>query len=142
MSVAHPRTRVLLAKAGLDGHNRGLHVVSRALVDAGFEVVYLGVRRTPAEIAAAAAQEDVAAVGLSLLSGAHLELTERIRTELRAAGAGDLPILIGGIIPQADRGALRALGVVAIHGPGTPLEEVVLSFRKATARRPEPEPAR
>ena len=134
--------RVLLAKPGLDGHNRGIHVVARALLEAGFEVIYLGVRRTPDEIVRAATEEDVQAIGLSILSGAHVELTERIRAGLTAAGAGEIPILLGGIIPDDDHPRLYELGVADIQGPGTSLDEVVSAFRKAIhERRPHEIPS-
>jgi len=135
VTITSRRTRVLLAKPGLDGHNRGIHVVARALMDAGYEVVYLGVRRTPDEIVRAAIQEDVHAIGLSILSGAHIELTQRIRHGLDAAGAGGIPLLLGGIIPEDDHARLRELGVTFIHGPGTPLDSVVASFDEMTRRR-------
>jgi len=139
--TVHP-DRVLLAKPGLDGHNRGIHVVARALREAGFEVIYLGVRRTPEEIVRAATEESARAIGLSILSGAHVELTERIRAGLMAAGAGDIPILLGGIIPDDDHQRLYELGVAAIQGPGTSLDEVVTAFRKAIhERKPDEAPS-
>ena len=123
--------RVLIGKPGLDGHDRGAKVIARALRDAGFEVVYTGIRRTPAEIAAAAIQEDVAAVGLSSLSGAHLRLFPAVVQALREAGGGDIPVLGGGIIPPDDVARLEGEGIRRIFTPGTPLETIVAAFTEA-----------
>jgi methylmalonyl-CoA mutase, C-terminal domain len=117
--------RILIAKPGLDGHDRGAKVIARALRDAGFEVVYTGLRQTPEMIAEAALQEDVDVVGLSILSGAHMALVPRIREVLDQQGLGDVPLIIGGIIPDDDKQALQALGVKGIFGPGTSTETIV-----------------
>ncbi|MBM4363432.1 MAG: cobalamin B12-binding domain-containing protein [Deltaproteobacteria bacterium] len=120
-----PRLRVLVAKPGLDGHDRGAKVVARALRDAGVEVVYTGLHQTPEMIAAAAVQEDVDAVGLSLLSGAHLTLFPAVLEALRARGAGDVAVFGGGIVPEEDLPTLEAAGVRRVFAPGTPLDEIV-----------------
>lgn len=125
------RHRVLIGKPGLDGHDRGAKFIARALRDAGFEVVYTGIRRTPEEIAAAAVQEDVSAVGLSLLSGAHLSLFPAVVQALRNAGAGDIPVLGGGIVPDEDIGLLREAGISAVFTPGTPVTQIIAAFRSA-----------
>lgn len=117
--------RVLVAKPGLDGHDRGAKLVARALRDAGFEVIYLGIRQRPDAIAAIAVQEDVDIVGLSILSGAHLALTKKTHDALVAAGAEDVPLIVGGTIPQADVAKLRSAGAVAVYPTGTPLEILV-----------------
>lgn len=119
------RVRVLVAKPGLDGHDRGAKVVARALRDAGFEVIYTGLHQTPEMIAAAAIQEDVDAVGLSIMSGAHNTLFPAVIDALRAKGADDVVIFGGGIVPDEDADALRAKGVSKIFKPGTPLSEIV-----------------
>jgi methylmalonyl-CoA mutase C-terminal domain/subunit len=121
--------RVLIAKPGLDGHDRGAKVIARALRDAGMEVIYTGLRQTPEMVAEAALQEDVDAVGLSILSGAHLALTPRVLELMRANGQGDVPVFVGGIIPDDDAAALRGLGVAAVFGPGTPMSAVVEAVR-------------
>ncbi|OQX08225.1 MAG: methylmalonyl-CoA mutase [Desulfobulbaceae bacterium A2] len=131
MSSTGRRYRVLIGKPGLDGHDRGAKVIARALRDAGFEVVYTGIRRSPEEIAAAAIQEDVAAVGLSSLSGAHLRLFPAVVEALRQRGGGDIPVLGGGVIPAEDIPALEAGGVRAVFTPGTPLATVIEAFRAA-----------
>jgi len=113
--------RVLVAKPGLDGHDRGAKVIARALRDAGFEVIYTGLRQTPEQIVAAAIQEDVDVIGLSVLSGAHLPLTERIMILLREQGAGDKMVIIGGTILAKEVEALKAMGVAAVFPTGTPL---------------------
>lgn len=123
--------RILIGKPGLDGHDRGAKVVARALSDAGFEVIYTGIRRTPEELAATAVQEDVDAVGLSLLSGAHNVLFPAVLGALRQAGLGEVPVLGGGVIPDEDIPALKALGIREIFTPGTPLEVVVRAFEQA-----------
>ena len=117
--------RVLIAKPGLDGHDRGAKVIVRALRDAGFEVIYTGIRQTPDMIAAAALQEDVDAVGLSLLSGAHLTLFPEVVKTLRKKGLKDVLVFGGGIIPDEDAAVLRKAGVDRVFGPGTPLSEIV-----------------
>jgi len=128
--------RVLVAKPGLDGHDRGAKVVARALRDAGMEVIYTGIRQTPDQIAEAALHEDVEAIGLSIHSGAHLELFPRILEALRARGIGDIPIYAGGIIPDADIPTVRAMGVRGVYGPGTSLDAIVQAVREgASAER-------
>jgi len=121
--------RVVIAKPGLDGHDRGAKVIARALRDAGMEVIYTGLRQTPEQIVAAALQEDADVIGLSILSGAHLAICERLRDELGARGAGGIPVVVGGIIPAADAARLRELGVRAVFGPESPLPEVVRVVR-------------
>jgi methylmalonyl-CoA mutase C-terminal domain/subunit len=116
--------RILIAKPGLDGHDRGAKVVARALRDAGCEVIYTGLHQTPAHIADAAIQEDVDGVGLSALSGAHLTLFPSVVEELEARGAGDIVVFGGGIIPESDIPALKAAGIAHIFGPGTSLEVI------------------
>src|SRR5579885_2311012 len=120
-----PRARVLIAKPGLDGHDRGAKVIARALRDAGFEVIYTGIRQSPEMIAEAALQEDVDAVGLSILSGAHMELCPRVVSLLREKGLGDLPVFVGGIIPDEDVEALKKAGILEVFGPGTPTVEII-----------------
>ena len=127
--------RILIAKPGLDGHDRGAKVIARALRDAGMEVIYTGLRQTPEMIAAAAVQEDVDAVGLSILSGAHNTLLPRVVALLRDYGLGDVPVFAGGIIPEEDIPALKAAGIAAVFGPGTPLSEIVQFIRDHTPPR-------
>jgi len=122
--LAQRKLRILVGKAGLDGHDRGAKVVARALSDAGYEVVYTGLHQTPDQIAAAAVQEDVDAVGISILSGAHLTLFPAIIDELKQKGAGDVVVFGGGIIPQADLEPLRQAGVAAIFTPGAAMKEI------------------
>ena len=122
--------RILIAKPGLDGHDRGAKVIARALRDAGYEVIYTGIRQTPEMIAQTALQEDVDAIGLSILSGAHLTLFPRIFEELRARGVDDVPVWAGGIIPEEDVSALEAIGVRAVFGPGSPTTATI-DFLKA-----------
>jgi methylmalonyl-CoA mutase C-terminal domain/subunit len=121
--------KVLIAKPGLDGHDRGAKVVVQALRDAGLEVVYTGLKRTPEEIVAEAVQEDVDVVGLSILSGAHVPLSRRVLEGLRAEGADDVRVVVGGIIPPRDVEALRALGVSRVFPMGTPLPDIVKAFQ-------------
>ena len=123
--------RVLIAKPGLDGHDRGAKFIARALRDEGFEVIYTGIRRTAAEIAATAIQEDVDVVGLSSLSGAHLRLFPEVIKELVARGGGDIPVLGGGVIPDEDKEQLLAAGLRAIFTPGTPAATIIESFSDA-----------
>jgi methylmalonyl-CoA mutase C-terminal domain/subunit len=118
------KIRVLVAKPGLDGHDRGARVIAYGLRDAGLEVIYTGLRQSPEQIAREAVQEDVDVVGLSILSGAHLALTKRVLELLREQGAGDIPVLVGGLIPEGDKDALRALGVAGVFTGGTPIAEV------------------
>jgi len=121
--------KILIAKPGLDGHDRGAKVVVQALRDAGLEVVYTGLKRTPEEIVAEAVQEDVDVVGLSILSGAHVPLSRRVLEGLRAEGADDVRVVVGGIIPPRDVEALRALGVSRVFPMGTPLPDIVKAFQ-------------
>ncbi len=125
------RLRVLIAKPGLDGHDRGAKVVARALRDAGMEVIYTGLRQTPEMIVEAALQEDVDAVGLSILSGAHMTLVPRVIQGLREAGLDHVKVFVGGIIPDEDVPALREAGVEAVFGPGTSTLTIVEAVRRA-----------
>ena len=124
------KIRVLVAKPGLDGHDRGAKVVARALRDAGMEVIYTGLRQTPEMIAEAALQEDVDVVGLSVLSGAHLTLLPKIVARLKENGLDDVLIVIGGIIPEEDIEPLRQIGVRGVFGPGTSTEDIVAFIRE------------
>lgn len=126
--------RVLVAKLGLDGHDRGVKVVARVLRDAGFEVIYTGLFQSPATTVAAAVQEDVDAIGLSMLSGAHLTLVPRVCRELARVGA-DIPVVVGGIIPESDVEALLEAGVAAVLAPAASTAEVVGTVRRAVAGR-------
>jgi methylmalonyl-CoA mutase C-terminal domain/subunit len=130
------RIRVLVAKPGLDGHDRGAKVIVRALRDAGMEVIYTGIRQTPEMIAAAALQEDVDVVGLSILSGAHMALFPRVMELLKQNGMDDVVVLAGGIFPQDDVPKMQAMGIEGIFGPGTPLSEIV-AFIRSHVRDPE-----
>jgi methylmalonyl-CoA mutase C-terminal domain/subunit len=121
--------RVLIAKPGLDGHDRGAKVVALALRDAGMEVIYTGLHRTVDEIVAAAVQEDVDVIGLSILSGAHLPLSERLLTQLRATGLAHVPVFVGGNIPLRDHNKLRALGIAGVFATGARLEEIAQAVR-------------
>jgi methylmalonyl-CoA mutase C-terminal domain/subunit len=125
--------RVLIAKPGLDGHDRGAKIVARTLRDAGFEVIFTGIRKRIEEIVTMALQEDVAVVGLSILSGAHLSLTTRTVDALRAAGAGDIAVVVGGTIPPADVPRLEAAGAAAVFPTGTALDVLVAEIGKLTA---------
>ena len=132
--------RVLIAKPGLDGHDRGAKVIARALRDAGMEVIYTGLRQTPEMIVEAALQEDVDVIGLSILSGAHMTLVPRILTLLREQGMEDVAVLVGGIVPKEDASALLDLGVRGVFGPGTTTDEVV-SFVHEVGGDPEAQDA-
>jgi len=123
--MADKKIRVLIAKPGLDGHDRGAKVIARALRDAGMEVIYTGLRQTPEMIAAAAAQEDVDVIGLSILSGAHNTICPRLVELLREKGMTDIPVLIGGIIPEADIAALKKSGIAEVFLPGTSTQEII-----------------
>ncbi|MDX6741045.1 cobalamin B12-binding domain-containing protein [Actinocorallia sp. A-T 12471] len=126
------QTRVLVAKPGLDGHDRGAKIVARALRDAGFEVIFTGIRQKVDDIVAIALQEDVAVVGLSILSGAHVALTARTVEALKAAGADDIAVIVGGTIPAADVPRLKEAGAVAVFPTGTSLDDLVTEVRALT----------
>jgi methylmalonyl-CoA mutase C-terminal domain/subunit len=125
-----PPIRVLVAKPGLDGHDRGAKIIARALRDAGMEVIYTGLRQTPEMIVSAAIQEDVDCIGLSILSGAHNAIVPRIAALLREKRAEDILLVLGGTIPEEDIPALKQAGVAAIFGPGTPLETTIAFIRE------------
>jgi len=129
-AVGTPKVRILIAKPGLDGHDRGAKVVARALRDAGYEIIYTGLHQTPEMIAAAAVQEDVDAIGLSILSGAHNILLPRLMDLLRQQGVEDIKVFAGGIIPDEDIPGLQAAGIAAIFTPGSSLEEIVTWVRE------------
>ena len=128
--MSESKIRVLVAKPGLDGHDRGAKVVARALRDAGMEVIYTGLRQTPEMIAEAALQEDVDVVGLSILSGAHMALVPRVMVLLRENGQENVKVFVGGIIPDEDIPRLKAEGVSGIYGPGTLTEDIVKDLRQ------------
>ncbi|GAA5088495.1 cobalamin B12-binding domain-containing protein [Thermocatellispora tengchongensis] len=130
-----PRIRVVIAKPGLDGHDRGVKIVARALRDAGMEVVYTGLHQTPEQIVRTALQEDAQAIGLSILSGAHMTLFARVLDLLREQGASDIVVFGGGIIPEADIPELTRLGVARIFTPGASMEEIVEWVRSAVPAR-------
>jgi methylmalonyl-CoA mutase C-terminal domain/subunit len=127
------RLRVVIAKPGLDGHDRGAKVIARALRDAGMEVIYTGLRQTPEQIASAALQEDADVVGLSILSGAHNHIVPKLMELLKEKGLDDVLVVLGGIIPDVDMPRLRELGVKGIFLPGTPMQEII-DFIQANAR--------
>lgn len=131
--MSERKIRVLVAKPGLDGHDRGAKVVARALRDAGFEVIYTGIRQTPEMIVEAALQEDVDVVGLSILSGAHLALCPRVVELLRVQGMDDVMVLVGGIIPDEDIEPLRQAGIAAVFGPGTSTADIVAYINQRLA---------
>jgi methylmalonyl-CoA mutase C-terminal domain/subunit len=131
------KIRVLVAKPGLDGHDRGAKVIARALRDAGMEVIYTGLRQTPEMIAEAALQEDVHAVGLSILSGAHMALVPRVLELLRANGQQDVKIYLGGIVPDEDVPQLLEMGVSGVYGPGSSTEKIAADIRASFATQPE-----
>ena len=128
--MAARKIRVLVAKPGLDGHDRGAKVIARALRDAGMEVIYTGLRQTPEMIVNAALQEDVDVIGLSILSGAHNAIVPRVNDLLRSHKMDDVLLMVGGTIPEQDVPALKKAGVAAIFGPGTPLDQIVEFIRK------------
>ena len=130
------RLRVLVAKPGLDGHDRGVKVVARALRDAGMEVIYTGLRQTAQMIVAVAIQEDVDCIGLSVLSGSHLEYAEEVLEELRRQHASDIPVVIGGIIPRGDVEQLEKLGVRAVFGPGSSVSAIAQIIRELATPTP------
>jgi len=129
--------RVVVAKPGLDGHDRGAKVIARALRDAGFEVIYTGLHQTPEQVVQAVVQEDADAVGLSLLSGAHLTLVPRVVAGLREQGLGDVLVFVGGIIPDGDIPTLKEMGVAEVFTPGAPLPAIVQSLAEALDGREE-----
>ena len=126
---ATPPIRVLIAKPGLDGHDRGAKIIARALRDAGMEVIYTGLRQTPEQVVSAALQEDVEFIGLSILSGAHMAIVPNVLDLLRQAGASDVRVIVGGIIPDADVSALKELGVSEVFQPGAPLSSIASYLR-------------
>jgi len=132
--MADKKIRVLIAKPGLDGHDRGAKVIARALRDAGMEVIYTGLRQTPEMIATAAAQEDVDVVGLSILSGAHNTLCPQLMKLLDQKGMRDVTVLVGGIIPEADIPALKEAGVAAVFLPGTPTQDIIDFIQRRMAQ--------
>lgn len=135
--MATPRKpRLLIGKPGLDGHDRGAKYVAQVLRDAGFEVIYTGIRRSPEQIVDAAIQEDVAGIGLSLLSGAHLTLFGRVMELLRERGAGDIVVFGGGTIPPADVETLKSMGVAAVFTPGAPAREIVATLEDILTSNP------
>ena len=134
-SAKEPPVRVLIAKPGLDGHDRGAKVVARALRDAGMEVIYAGLRQTPEEIVESAIEEDVDLIGLSILSGAHMALFPRVISLLKKRRAADIPVFAGGIIPDEDAKRLKKLGLKAVFGPGTSLAEIVATARGLARHR-------
>jgi methylmalonyl-CoA mutase cobalamin-binding domain/chain len=135
MSAATVPLRVVLAKVGLDGHDRGIKVVARALRDAGMHVIYAGLWQTPEGVVRTAADEDADWIGLSLLSGAHMTLVPRVLELLHEAGLSHVRVMVGGIIPEEDVPPLLALGVARIFGPGTPLDEIVRYLQENTGER-------
>jgi len=136
--MSDAKIRVLIAKPGLDGHDRGAKVIARALRDAGMEVIYTGLRQTPEMIASAAVQEDVDVIGLSILSGAHNTLAPRLMGLLHEQGMDDVIVLIGGIIPDADVPALKKVGIAEIFLPGTPTQAIVDFIRQKVASSAKP----
>jgi methylmalonyl-CoA mutase C-terminal domain/subunit len=128
------KIRVLIGKPGLDGHDRGAKVIARALRDAGMEVIYTGIRRTPQEIVESAIQEDVDVIGLSILSGAHKNLCKKIIELLKEKNA-DIPVMLGGIIPEEDITELKEIGIVEIFIPGTPLSEIIEKVKNIALER-------
>ncbi len=135
MTEKNKKNRVLIGKPGLDGHDRGAKFIAQALRDAGFEVVYTGIRRSPEEIAAAAIQEDVDAVGLSSLSGAHMRLFPLVVEALAKAGAPEIPVLGGGVIPDEDIVALKEAGIIEIFTPGTPIDTIIRAYQDACEKK-------
>lgn len=131
--MSERKIRVLVAKPGLDGHDRGAKVIARALRDAGMEVIYTGLRQTPEMVAEAALQEDVDVIGLSILSGAHMALVPRVLELLREYGMQDVVVVVGGIVPDADVPALKAAGVTEVFGPGALTSEIVEVIHDAVA---------
>ncbi|GGP21965.1 methylmalonyl-CoA mutase [Thermocladium modestius] len=128
------RIKVIVAKLGLDGHDRGAKVIARALAEAGMDVVYTGMRQTPRQVVETAVQEDADVVGISILSGSHLELVKELMDEMRRRGI-DIPVMVGGIIPPEDEESLKQMGVAEVFGPGTPLSIIVDKVRSLAAVR-------
>ncbi|WP_054857931.1 cobalamin B12-binding domain-containing protein [Vulcanisaeta sp. JCM 16159] len=124
-----PKPKVIIAKLGLDGHDRGAKVIARALAEAGFEVVYTGIRQTPSQVVETAIQEDAKLIGISILSGSHMELVGELMRIMKERGV-NIPVLVGGIIPPEDRDALLKMGVAGVYGPGTPLKEIIDIVKK------------
>lgn len=133
--MSEQKVRVLIAKPGLDGHDRGAKIIARALRDAGMEVIYTGLRQTPEMVAEAALQEDVDVVGLSILSGAHKALVPRIIALLHENDMGDVPVFLGGIIPAEDVPEMMELGVTAVFGPGAGMQEIVRTVAEVAGHR-------
>lgn len=131
------KTRVIIAKPGLDGHDRGAKVIARALRDAGMEVIYTGLRQTPEQIVSAALQEDADVIGLSILSGAHMHICPRIMTLLHERGLDHVRVVLGGIIPDADLASLKAVGIDGVFLPGRPLQDIVEFIHQAVQPRAE-----
>jgi methylmalonyl-CoA mutase C-terminal domain/subunit len=131
------KIRVLVAKPGLDGHDRGAKIIARALRDAGMEVIYTGLRQTPEMIVEAALQEDVDVIGLSILSGAHMALTPRIMELMKTNGLDDVKLVVGGIIPDEDFPELEKMGVSGIFGPGASMEKIVEHIRRVVGEAPK-----
>jgi methylmalonyl-CoA mutase, C-terminal domain len=131
------KIRVIIAKPGLDGHDRGAKVIARALRDAGMEVIYTGLRQTPEQIVGAALQEDADVIGLSILSGAHMHACPRVMELLREKGLDDVLVVVGGIIPDVDIPKLNAIGITGIFLPGTPMQEIIAFIEKQARLRTE-----
>ena len=131
------KIRVVIAKPGLDGHDRGAKVIARALRDAGMEVIYTGLRQTPDQIVGAALQEDADVIGLSILSGAHMHICPRVMELLKEKGLSDVLVVIGGIIPDVDMPKLREIGITGIFLPGTPMQQIVEFINKNVRSRQE-----
>jgi methylmalonyl-CoA mutase C-terminal domain/subunit len=134
IDMSERSARILIAKPGLDGHDRGAKVIARALRDGGFEVIYTGLRQTPEMVAEAALQEDVDAIGLSILSGAHLALVPKVIELLTSQGQRQVPVLVGGIIPDDDVPKLKEAGVADVFGPGTSTDAILEGFQQAIQR--------
>jgi methylmalonyl-CoA mutase cobalamin-binding domain/chain len=133
--MANPALRVVLAKIGLDGHDRGIKVVARGLRDAGMQVIYAGLWQTPEAVVRTVVDEDADWLGLSLLSGAHMTLVPRVLQGLRDAGRGDVGVMVGGIVPEGDVPKLEAMGVARVFGPGTPLPDIVAFLQARSGAR-------
>lgn len=134
MDSNHPTQRIVLAKLGLDGHDRGVKIVARGLRDAGFHVIYAGLWQTPEAVAQAVVDEDADWLGISLLSGAHMTLVPRVLELLRQQGAGDVGVIVGGIIPGTDLPRLKEIGVAGVFGPGTAISEIIAFLQERKSR--------